>query len=149
VATPADVADELRDVDALVGEVVGRERVGLHNDEIARMDRICSIPASDAYPTLNLGQAATIVCYELREFGMDADQLPEPRHDRAEEGKIEGLYAEFERFLDAVNHPPEKREKATRLFRRLIGRAHPTGREATTLRGLFRRASDRLGADET
>jgi tRNA C32,U32 (ribose-2'-O)-methylase TrmJ len=31
-----------------------------------------------------------------------------------------------------------------RLWRRVLGRAHPTGREASTMRGLFRRASGLL-----
>jgi hypothetical protein len=31
------------------------------------------------------------------------------------------------------------------MMRRLIGRAHPTEREITTLTGIFRRANDLLG----
>ena len=143
VATPAEIANELRDVDADVAVVFGRERVGLTNDELALMDRICSIPASEDYPVLNLGQAATIVLYELRELGMATDQLPDDRHARATERELEGLYDQFDDFVASVGHPEEKRAKARRMFRRLMGRAHPTGREATTLRGLLRRASDR------
>jgi tRNA C32,U32 (ribose-2'-O)-methylase TrmJ len=36
-----------------------------------------------------------------------------------------------------------------RLVRRLFGRAQPTGRELRTLRGVFRRASQRLNGDST
>lgn len=148
VATPAEIADELRDLEADVAIVFGRERVGLTNDELARMDRICSIPADEEYPVLNLGQAATILLYELRELGMDANQLPDEPHARATEREIEGLYDQFDEFVAAVGHPEEKRAKARRMFRRLIGRAHPTGREATTLRGLLRRASQKLDREE-
>ncbi|AGN02499.1 hypothetical protein L593_12800 [Salinarchaeum sp. Harcht-Bsk1] len=140
-ATPAELAEELTDVDAPVCFVFGREDNGLTNEELSRIDRICAIPASADYPVLNLGQAATISLYELRGLAMDETQLPDPDHDRAAEGEIERLYDHFEDFLASNGHPKEKRPKAGRMFRRLIGRAHPTNREASTLTGIFRRGA--------
>jgi tRNA (cytidine32/uridine32-2'-O)-methyltransferase len=142
--TPAELADSLRDVDADTAVVFGRERVGLTNDELARLDEVCSIPAAADYPVLNLGQAATVVLYELRDLTVAETQHPDGRHDRADEAAIEGLHDQFADFLDAIGHPEEKRGKAQRLWRRFVGRAHPTGREARTLRGLFRRAGQRI-----
>jgi tRNA (cytidine32/uridine32-2'-O)-methyltransferase len=144
VRTPAELADSLADVAADTCVVFGRERVGLTNEELARLDEVCSVPAAAAYPVLNLGQAATVVLYELRTLTLADTQHPETRHQRAEERLVEGLHGEFDAFLEAVEHPPEKRAKTRRLWRRFVGRAHPTGREATTLRGLFRRATRRL-----
>jgi tRNA (cytidine32/uridine32-2'-O)-methyltransferase len=141
--TPADLADSLRGVDAEVCVVFGRESVGLSNDELARLDRICAIPASAEYPVLNLGQAATIVLYELRDVTVGETQLPEIR-DCADARAVEGLHGQFADFLLALGHPEEKRAKTRRLWRRLLGRADPTGREVRTLRGLFRRASERM-----
>jgi len=149
--TPADLADSLRDVEADTCIVFGRERVGLTNEEIARLDEVCSIPASGEYPVLNLGQAATVVLYELRGLTVAETQHPDSSHQRADERAVEGLHEQFADFLDAIDHPEEKRAKATRLWRRFVGRAHPTGREAKTLRGLFRRTGqkiDRLEADD-
>ncbi|GAB3679837.1 TrmJ/YjtD family RNA methyltransferase [Salinarchaeum chitinilyticum] len=140
-ATPAELAEELADVDADVAFVFGREDNGLDNAELERLDRICSIPASAEYPVLNLGQAATISLYELRELAMDETQLPDPDHDRASEREIELLYQHFEDFLASNGHPEEKRPKASRMFRRLVARAHPTNREASTLTGIFRRGA--------
>ncbi|MFC7196299.1 RNA methyltransferase [Halosimplex aquaticum] len=139
--TPAELADSLRGVETDTCVVFGRERVGLTNDELARLDEVCSIPAAADYPVLNLGQAATIVLYELRELTVAETQHPDERHQRAEERAVEGLDDQFGDFLEAIDHPEEKRPKARRLWRRLVGRAHPTGREATTLRGIFRRAA--------
>ncbi len=139
VTTPADLAAELGSVDAPVALVFGRENTGLDNDELARLDRVCSIPAADDYPVLNLGQAATVALYELRELTDDTSQLPE--RTRAEEADIERLYGQFETLLGAIGHPEEKRAKTKRLFRRLVARAHPTARETATLTGLFRRAA--------
>jgi TrmH family RNA methyltransferase len=153
--TPRELADSLGGVDADTCLVFGRERVGLTNEELARLDEVCSVPASAEYPVLNLGQAATVVLYELRELTVTETQHPASVHERADERELEGLYGEFERFLGNINHPVEKRAKTTRMFRRVLGRAHPTGREVSTFRGLFGRASgllehpERLVEDET
>mgnify|MGYP000712849142 CR=1 FL=1 len=141
--TPRELADSLGDVQTDTCLVFGREDVGLTNDEIAELDEVCSIPASPAYPVLNLGQAATVTLYEMRSLTLESTQLPDPTHDRASEREIEGLHDQFDSFLEAIDHPEEKRDKAGRLLRRLIGRAHPTDREAVTLRGIFRRAARR------
>ncbi|WP_255196257.1 RNA methyltransferase [Halorarius litoreus] len=139
--TPAELADTLRDVDTDTCLVFGREDVGLTNEEMAQLDQVCSIPASADYPVMNLGQAATVVMYELRELTVESTQHPDGI-DRADEAEIEGLYDQFDALLGSINHPEEKRAKTGRLFRRLVGRAHPTDREARTLRGVFRRASE-------
>jgi TrmH family RNA methyltransferase len=137
-----ELVDHLGDVDADVAVVFGRERVGLTNDELARMDAICSIPASAEYPSLNLGQAATVVLYELRDLTLAETQHPEDLHERAGEAEIDRLYDQFDDLLAAIGHPEPKRAKANRLLRRLLGRAHPTPREVSTLRGILRRATE-------
>jgi len=141
-ATPAELADELAETTADVALVFGREGDGLTNDELARIDRVCSIPASESYPALNLGQAATVALYELRELALEETQLPDRESNRATEQETDRMADRFESLLDAVGHPTEKRAKTMRLFRRLLGRAHPTDREAVTLTGVFRRAAE-------
>ena len=147
--TPSELADSLGGVDSDTCIVFGRERVGLTNEELARLDELCSIPASADYPVLNLGQAATIVLYELRECTLERDQHPDNLHVRADERAIEGLHGEFSTFLETAGHPEEKRHRVRRLFRRLVGRAQPTGRETKTLRGVFRRARQRIDRAES
>jgi len=143
-STPAELSERLATVDAPTCLVFGREDVGLTNEELARLDEICAIPASEQYPVLNLGQAATITLYELRNLAIEANQLPDVEVERADEPVVERLHDQFAEFLEAVDHPVEKRAKTGRLFRRLVGRAHPTEREARTLLGIFRRASAHL-----
>jgi len=142
VLTAAELPEHLRGVEADVAIVFGRERVGLTNDELAQLDVVCSIPASEAYPSMNLGQAATVVLYELRALTVAESQHPPERHERAGEAEIDRLYDQFSAFLDATGHPGPKRAKARRLFRRLVGRAHPTPREVSTLQGILRRGSE-------
>jgi TrmH family RNA methyltransferase len=147
VMTPVELPDRLDGIDGEIAIVFGRERVGLTNDELAELDEICSIPANPDYPSLNLGQAATIVCYELRSLGLASTQLPDERHELAAVDEVERLHDRFGQFLDAIGHPEPKRDKAARMFRRLIGRADPTPREASTLIGIFRRGAQRARDD--
>jgi len=140
--TPAELAPAIADLSD-VALVFGRERVGLTNDELARIDRICAIPASPDYPTLNLGQAATVALYELRGLALEETQLPDREADRATPAEVEAFHDHVARFLDALDYREEKRAKTRRLVRRLIGRARPTGRELRTLRGVLRRARQR------
>ena len=145
--TPAELAGSLAGRgadDPPTALVFGRERVGLTNEELARLDRICSIPANPAYPTLNLGQAATVALYELRGLalgeGPETTQHPERDADRATPAEVEAFHDHFAEFLAELRYPEEKRAKTGRLMRRLVGRADPTGRELRTLRGVLRRS---------
>jgi tRNA (cytidine32/uridine32-2'-O)-methyltransferase len=144
--TPEELPAAVEPADRQTALVFGRERVGLSNDELARLDEVCSIPASAAYPTLNLGQAATIACYAVSDVTLDDVQQPETI-ERAAEDHIERCYEEFAAFLTAIDHPDEKRAKTGRLLRRVLGRAHPTGREVSTLIGVFRRGKELASAD--
>ncbi|MFC6835952.1 RNA methyltransferase [Halomarina ordinaria] len=144
--TPRNLADSLAGVDADTCVVFGRERVGLTNEELERLDEVCSIPASAEYPVLNLGQAATVVLYELRTLTVEETQLPTDI-DRAPESDVEALHEQFASLVDRAL-VEEKRPKTLRLWRRLLGRAHPTTREVSTLHGVFRRAESLMGDRE-
>ncbi|WP_435153090.1 RNA methyltransferase [Haladaptatus sp. DFWS20] len=146
--TPRELADSLAEVETKTVLIFGREANGLTNDELARVDELCSIPASAEYPALNLGQAATVTLYELRDLTVTERQLPDVERERATESEIEGFYDTFADLLESSGHPAEKRPKAMRMIRRVIGRAHPTGREITTLRGIVRRANQRATASD-
>ncbi|MFA9415677.1 RNA methyltransferase [Natrinema sp. HArc-T2] len=143
-STPADLADRLPTVEAPTALVFGRERVGLTNEELARIDEICSIPANTDYPVLNLGQAATITLYELRSLTLgDETQLPDLERVRAPEPTVDRLYDQWGALLEELNHPDEKHDKTMRMVRRVFGRADLTEREANTLLGILRRATER------
>jgi TrmH family RNA methyltransferase len=143
-STPAELKDELRGVAGPVALVFGREDKGLSNEELERLDRIAAVPASAAYPVMNLGQAATVVLYELRTLTLSGTQLPAVERHRAEPGDVERLHDYWDEFLSAMGHREHKHGKTARMFRRLVGRADPTDREVTTLLGVLRRATDQL-----
>ncbi|SFK88263.1 RNA methyltransferase, TrmH family, group 1 [Halogranum rubrum] len=142
--TPVELKEDLKTVDTKTALVFGREGKGLSNDELAQLDEVASIPADSRYPILNLGQAATVVLYELRDLTVEETQLPDVEHARADEPEIDRLYDYFAEFLDASHFPEHQRDRSELMFRRLFGRAHPTDREVKTLLGLFRRANEQL-----
>lgn len=142
--TPAELSESLATVEADTALVFGREGRGLNNGELEQLDQIASIPANPEYPVMNLGQAANVVLYELRNLFLEDDHLPDRTQHRAEEREIERLYEQFDRFLDVAEHRDHKRKRSSRLFRRILGRTHPTNREVTTLMGLFRKTADRF-----
>ncbi|MFB1063910.1 RNA methyltransferase [Natrinema sp. H-ect4] len=146
-STPAELADRLPTVESPTALVFGRERVGLTNAELAQIDEICSIPANADYPVLNLGQAATITLYELRSLTLDETQLPALERVRAPEPTVDRLYDQWAALLEEINRPEEKRDKTMRMLRRVFGRADLTEREANTLLGLLRRATERPAED--
>ncbi|RLM53601.1 RNA methyltransferase [Halobellus sp. Atlit-31R] len=143
--TPVEVRESLAAVDTRTALVFGREGTGLDNEELTQLDEVCSIPASGDYPVLNLGQAATILLYELRSVTVEETQLPDVERERAAEPDIDRFYDFFETFHRSIESREHKREKTRVMMRRLLGRAHPTEREVTTLTGIFRRANDLLG----
>lgn len=139
VTTVDMLGDRLQGVSADTALVFGRERIGLTNDELGQLDELCTIPANPDYPVMNLGQAATIALYELRELSLGESQSPDIPHERAPEVEIEALYDHIDEFLDRLAYPPERRGKTDGMFRRVLGRADLTSREVSTFHGVLQR----------
>ncbi|MFB6186824.1 MAG: RNA methyltransferase, partial [Halobacteriaceae archaeon] len=135
-----ELYSSLSNIEAETALVFGREPNGLENSEISQLDQICTIPANSDYPSLNLGQAATIVLYELQGLTTAKTHVDEVDRIRANEDEIESFYDRFDDFLSELDYRDEKHAKIMRLIRRLIGRAHPTGMEIHTLHGVLRKA---------
>ncbi|MWV63851.1 TrmJ/YjtD family RNA methyltransferase [Halorubrum sp. JWXQ-INN 858] len=142
--TPVELRESLRTIDAPTAIVFGREGRGLNNDELRRLDEVCSIPAAADYPVLNLGQAATVLLYELRDLTVSRTQQPDTTVTRADEPDVERFHEYFSEFLEATGQRPHRRGKNELLMRRLLGRTHPTEREVHSLLGTFRKATTKL-----
>jgi TrmH family RNA methyltransferase len=65
IYTPADLSLELRDADQRIALVFGQEKHGLTNDDLSHCHRVMSIPTHAGCPSMNLGQAVAVCCYEL------------------------------------------------------------------------------------
>jgi cysteine desulfurase len=138
----------------------GTEKTGLSNVELDRCHRLLSIPASDAYSSLNLAMAVQVVCYELRIAALAADEAgaggippavcataaPDPRGaPAATAAQMEALYAHYERTLLATGFlNPDNPRHLMRRLRRLYGRAALDQNEMQILRGVLSSVDDCL-----
>ena len=65
IYTPRDLVAELAGTEHRLALVFGSEKHGLTNDDLAHCHRTMSIPTAPDCPSMNLGQAVAICCYEL------------------------------------------------------------------------------------
>lgn len=120
-----------------VAVIFGPERKGLSREELRRAHLLLTIPSNPEFPVLNLAQAVGIV---LAAFAGSSLALAEPTHPLEAPAPAEEFDAAMEHlrqvlldtgFLDPVN--PARVMDQIRL---MLGRAVPTRREVTILRGL-------------
>lgn len=137
--TPSELASRVAPMDGLVALVLGREDSGLYEEEIERCDLLVTIPASEAYPILNVSHAATIVLYELRA----ARTAVRPRR-KASGLEKERLYEALQDLMEATDYPRHKRGRTQVMFRRVMGRAVPSKWEFHALMGVLQRATKRI-----
>jgi TrmH family RNA methyltransferase len=130
--------------DTQVAFVFGRERNGLTNEEIDLCHTVCTIPANEAYGSLNLAAAVQILCYEwhiasLEQMYSQAHGEPHKTPAIAPAGEIEGFYdhlwqtLEKIEFLDEDNPVPLMRK-----VRRLFDRTELSSAEINILRGILK-----------
>jgi tRNA/rRNA methyltransferase len=127
--------------------VVGTERAGLTNEQIALCHRICHIPANPEYSSLNVSQAMQLVAWEVRYVllqAQGADLLPvslaqgpvagaQPASGEA----VHAFLAHWEEALTAVGFlDPLHPKKLMPRMRHLFSRVTPTRDEVDMLRGV-------------
>jgi len=138
--SPRELATLLSGVEGRVALVFGREDRGLSDSELDACDLVLSIPASEGYPTLNLSHAVAIVLYELALS--NAPGLAGVR--KASGREKEALLQRLGQLLESLGYPNYKKKVVERIFKRVIGRAVISGREAHTLAGIFKEAKDEI-----
>lgn len=120
-----------------VAIVFGRERTGLHNDEIQQCQYQLNIDANPEYPVLNLSQAVQLVCYELfKAQGVERENEVAEVYPTQEALGL--FYQHLEETTESIGfinkaHPGQTMDHLKALFRR----AHPTQKELSILRGLL------------
>jgi TrmH family RNA methyltransferase len=141
-----------------VAIVFGREDTGLTNEQLDRCDRIWTVPTDPERPSLNLAQAALLVCYELWLAGPGGEKpLPRPRRDAppALSAHLVDVFEDIDRLLQAINfyRGGKNPEAVMRTLRAVIRRAGVDEREANLIRAIAARSRKtiewlREGAEE-
>ncbi len=130
--SPEKFAESVREYGEKIALVLGREDIGLYQEELDHCDVFVNIPSSETYPTLNLSHAGGILMYEL--FGKThITPSPEPADIREKEL----MFGFFDDLLDAVDYPEVRRERTSLMFRKMMGRSIPTKYEYNTIMGVF------------
>lgn len=78
--------------------VFGREDSGLTNEELELADLLTGVPMQADYPSLNLGQAVMVYCYQLSELM----SVKAPQETMANEGQLRALRQRAEGLLGAL-----------------------------------------------
>ncbi len=135
--SPEELSNSIRDVNGRITLIFGPEDTGLTNEEQEICDIVVNIPAREEYPILNISHAACIIFYELfKERNEENSATPEALGEEKE-----AMMTHFSNMLDSMDYPNFKKKIIKRMFRRLMGRAAITGREAHRLAGVFRESS--------
>ena len=138
--SPEQLADTIN-YNGNMALIFGREGNGLSNEEISLCNVIVSIPTHDYYPILNITHAAAIIFYEMfkREKSYPVDRI-----ESASAAEKESLINCMDEIILKLGYPRHKSKNASLVFRRIIGRAFISEREAHTLKGTFRRIKVRI-----
>lgn len=97
-ATPAQVETQLLEKRQWVNSmalVFGREDSGLTNEELELVDLLTGIPMANDYPSLNLGQAVMVYCYQLSKL----NQIEAPKASAADGQQLQALRQRFHQLL--------------------------------------------------
>jgi tRNA/rRNA methyltransferase len=101
--------------------VFGREKTGLTNEEIQLCDLICTIPASEEFPSINLSHAVGIVLYELYKSFSTQKQ----KKDALTRDEIESTVNNIISFLTQIDYfKNHKEDRLKSLFKKFLFRAN-------------------------
>lgn len=145
IGTPAEMMPQLLAAAERgpVSLVFGPEPHGLSNEEIGRCHGLVHIPVDPDYSSLNLAQAVTICCYELRKAWSAAVKAerhePPPGPLPASHAELERMFEHLREAFTAVGYLFGSRDDSLmHAVRQLLGRSMPTSQEVKLLHGLAR-----------
>lgn len=132
--------------------IFGPEDRGLSNDELYHAQAFLQIPTNPEYAALNLAQAVTVCCYELRQLVLanvappsmtpaesTTDELKQPKTDLAPFQEREEFYQALETALLEIGYLyPHTAQARMQKLRQLFNRSHLSSQEVAMLRGMIR-----------
>ena len=127
--SPKELAEQIK-TKGKIAIVLGREGIGLKNEELALCDIVVHIPTDEKYPVMNITHAAAIVFYEL----FSSKQELVRKADRKEK---EVLFDYFDEIVCGLSGIRDKK-KVAKVFRNVVNRSLIAGKEAHTLAGVFK-----------
>jgi len=127
----------------------GSEKTGLSNEEMTYCHALRRIPTSRDCPSMNLGQAVAVCCYEIGRQGLASRRLPGARVHRSDSATLQLLERIFERavcVLDEAGYLQSKSREASILkLRQFLLEIGLTNYDARILGGVLAQIEWKLG----
>jgi len=144
VLNPTEVSSILRRAhleDTRTGILFGRERWGLHNDEIALADAMVTFPVNPAFASLNIAQAVLLMSYEWMKSGqgtLNQSAFRAPDSQVAGKSALQNFFNHLESALEDAKYyyPEARRERMTNNLRSIFTHAGLKEQELQTLHGV-------------
>jgi tRNA/rRNA methyltransferase len=122
----------------------GSEKFGLSNEHLSYCHAVVRIPTEPDCPSMNLGQAVAVCCYELAR----AARATAPRRTskpRARADQVERLVERLTGILAQSGYLNPRTQRSQRLkIRRLIGRLDLSADDAQVVEGMLRQIGWKL-----
>lgn len=125
----------------------GSEKFGLSNDHLSHCQWTLKIPTDPRCPSMNLGQAVALCCYEIaRQPVAAAEEAPSRRRlRRASADQVERVVERLTGVLDASGYIEQRTRRSSLLkIRRLAARLELSANDATVLLGMLRQIGWKL-----
>jgi tRNA/rRNA methyltransferase len=128
-----------------VAFIFGTERTGLSITQVQRCQRVCSIPGSLDYQSLNLAQAVQIISYSLAKAAQEHQLPPEhaparssdPGEVMATDAQVQAMLVHIESMLVQIQFlDPHQPKKLMPRLQRLTHRLDLKRSEVDVLRGV-------------
>jgi len=135
---PRDLARDLIPLSQnnLISILFGPEDRGLSNRQLRYCQSLITIPTA-RFPSLNLGHAAMIICYEL--YSASRKTVPETPPRLANTFELEGMYAHLKDVFTKIGFiDPQNPEHWMLNIRRFLSRVPLRARETRIIRGVCR-----------
>lgn len=125
----------------------GSEKFGLSNEHLSYCQWTVRIPTNSRCPSMNLGQAVALCCYEMARTTASG-QAKGSLHRRAAADQLERIVARLSGVLDASGYIHLRTRRSHLLkIRRLVGRLELSPGDAQVLEGMLRQIDWKLARD--
>ena len=132
-----------------VALLFGSEKTGLSNSEMSCCHALLRIPTSPDCPSMNLGQAVAVCCYELSRMGLASTRAPTARVHQSDPATLQSLSHLLDRaarVLDDVGYLQPKSRQATLLkLRQFLVELGLTNYDARIVGGILAQIEWKLG----
>lgn len=121
----------------------GSEKFGLSNEDLSHCDWVMTIPTDAGCPSMNLGQAVAVCCYEIARRAAPQASLRTPAGvDAGDRERILQFLLPVLRESGFI--PPDEIPSRTRKLRRFVSRLRLAPEDASLLLGMLRQIDWRL-----